>query len=61
MGQANRVTHDQVWEKLKVLALPSDVHVDMEIGLGNSWIRECFVKEDNNERLMTIVEPFVQL
>ncbi|XP_078156234.1 uncharacterized protein LOC144551999 [Carex rostrata] len=56
IGHANRTAHDQVREKLKVLELPFDVHVDTEISLGNSWIRECFMKEDNKERLMVIVD-----
>ena len=43
MGQANHV-HDQVLSNLQSLALPTAIHVDMEMSLRNSWI---IMKEDN--------------
>ena len=66
IGRANRTAHDQVREKLKVLELPFDVHVDMELSLGNSWIRECFIKENvflmlGPHLITTISKPFIVL
>ncbi|XP_078174942.1 uncharacterized protein LOC144568460 [Carex rostrata] len=58
IGQANRV-HDQVLSKLQSLALPTAIHVDMVMSLGNSSIREYFMKEDNNERLMAFIDRAV--
>ncbi|XP_078174889.1 uncharacterized protein LOC144568416 [Carex rostrata] len=60
LGQANQV-HDQVLNKLESLALPTTVHVDMEMSLANSWVRGCFIKEVDNERLMAIVDRAVGL